>query len=431
LSVTDVDAERVFRCAFRLGQVAEEVRTAADRTARCYPDDWHGDAGIAYQMRLDETADRVRRMSVAYDVAASVLMPYARAVLEAQDMWRRSESLIAEAEAAERQANATAAEQGVSRLAGPSPAEGFRAAAYRLQAEAADVEHRAALVCAANLDDEAGRAPAAGTWRKVDRFLGDTAGLLVDTVSGTAALAGMAWHALPGVGSRHSRHEARDDLVAAGKGAVVSIWNLPTDIQNDLDDGRPGLALTATLSVVGPGKLSKVAKASKFATVSKLGKFPLRDVDLAHEIALGQVDLHARLAVHEAWRVSAAEMGVEGADLLNEEKRGGHTLSEHVLVNDRYVWSRVNDGLRVASLFLDSDEAQRAVDLCLKANAAKIYQAYALTGNKKLTLELKMPEGVGLVAKAGADHMVVGRGVRVVLNLEGEEPRVYTAYPIV
>src|SRR5690242_4738301 len=101
MSVPDVDAERAFRCAYRLGLVAEDVRTAAARTARCYPDDWHGDAGIAYQQRLDVTADRVRRMSVAYDAASAALMPYARVVLEAQEMWRRSESLLAEAAAAE------------------------------------------------------------------------------------------------------------------------------------------------------------------------------------------------------------------------------------------------------------------------------------------------------------------------------------------
>src|SRR4051812_42319076 len=226
MSVTDIDAERVFRCAYRLEQVAEDVRTAAARTARCYPDDWRGGAGIAYQQRLDATADRVRRMSVAYDAAGAALMPYARTLLEAQEMWHRSESLLAEAAAAEQQAAAAAAVQGVARLAGPSPAEGFRAVAYRLQADAADVEHRAAVVCAANLDDEAGRAPAPGTWRKVDRFLGDVANFGVDTVAGTASLAGMAWHALPGVGSRHSRHEARDGLVQAGK-AAVSVWNIP------------------------------------------------------------------------------------------------------------------------------------------------------------------------------------------------------------
>src|SRR3954464_6828937 len=126
MSVTEVDAERVLRCAYRLEQGAEGVRTAAARTARCYPDDWRGDAGIAYQQRLDATADRVRRMSVAYDAAGAALMPYARALLEAQEIWRRSESLLAEAEAAEQRSAAAAAEQGVARLAGPGPEEGFR-----------------------------------------------------------------------------------------------------------------------------------------------------------------------------------------------------------------------------------------------------------------------------------------------------------------
>jgi hypothetical protein len=429
LSVTDVDAERVFRCAFRLGQVAEEVRTAADRTARCYPDDWHGDAGIAYQMRLDETADRVRRMSVAYDVAASVLMPYARAVLEAQDMWRRSESLLAEAAAAEQQANATAAEQGVSRLAGPSPAEGFRAAAYRLQADAAELEHRAAVVCAANLDDEAGRAPAPGTWRKVDRFLGDTAGLLVDTVSGTASLAGMAWHALPGIGSRHSRHEARDELVAAGKGAVVSIWNLPTEIQNDMDDGRPGLALSAALSVVGPGKLSKVAKASKFATVSKLGKHPVRDVDLAHDQALRRVELDARLAGYESWGQTPRDLGRKGVVLLNQEKLGGHVIEEHVGQAGPYLSSRLGK-VKIASSFLDEADAQRLINEVLSRRSWQLWDVYLLPPGEYLVLECDFGHEItGYSAVRGEPHILPAHGVRVVIGLEGGLPYVHTAYP--
>src|SRR3954462_15002977 len=102
MSVTEVDAERVFRCAYRLEQVAEDVRTAAARTARCFPDDWRGEAGIAYQQRLDVTADRVRRMAAAYDVATAALLTYAHALLEAQALQRRSQSLLAEAAEAER-----------------------------------------------------------------------------------------------------------------------------------------------------------------------------------------------------------------------------------------------------------------------------------------------------------------------------------------
>jgi hypothetical protein len=418
LSVTDVDAERVFRCAFRLQQVAEDVRTAADRTARCYPDDWRGDAGIAYQMRLDETAARVRRMSVAYDAAAAVVLPYARALLEAQDMWRRSESLLAEAEAAEQQAAAAAAAAGVARLDGPGPAEGFRSAAYRLQADAADVERRAAVVCAANLDDEAGRAPAPGTWRKVDRFLGDTAGLLVDTVAGTASLAGMAWHALPGVGSRHSRHKARDDLVEAGKGAVLSIWNLPVDMRHDLADGRPGLALSAALSVVGPGKLSKLGKEST--------RHLVHDVRLAHLEAFREADLRVELAGHVKWRQSADDMGRKGVDLRNEEARGGHVRLRHVAAEDEYLFARNDSGVDLAGTFEDLASAQRLVNKVLTDNAHRLAEVYR---SGRLTLIGKFDEPTGHVAVRGEGRTVTAYYVRVVLRLEGGEPLVYTAFP--
>jgi uncharacterized protein YukE len=419
LSVADVDAEQVFRCGFRLGQVAEDVRTAADRTACCYPDDWHGDAGIAYQMRLDQTAERIRRMSAAYDAASAALLPYARAVLEAQEIWRRSESLLAEAETAEQEAAAAAAAQGVASLIGPSPAEGFRAAAYRLQADAEDIEHRAAVVCGANLDDEAARAPAVGTWRKVDRFLGDVAGFGVETVTGTAAVAGLAWHALPGVGSRHSRHEARDDLVEAGKGAVLSIWNLPTDIRDDVKDGRPGLALSAAMGVVGPGKLSKVVR------------HPLHHLSVEHE-ALEQADRQAYLASQPKWRQSAKEMAENGVDLKNEEARGGHTWKKHIARSEPYLRRRLAKGYEKAGSFLDFDDAQALVNETLRVKADDIPKAYALQGRELLPLLLELPSDriTGWVAVAGSGDVVPAHKVLVMLKLDEDgEPFVYTAYP--
>jgi uncharacterized protein YukE len=419
VSVTDIDAERVFRCAYRIEQVAEDVRTAAARTARCFPDDWRGDAGIAYQQRLDQTADRVRQMSVAYDAAGAALAPYARAVLEAQDMWRRSESLLAEAAAAEQQAAAAAAAQGVSRPAGPGLAEGFRAAAYRLQAEAADVEHRAAVVCAATLDDEAGRAPATSGWRSADRFLGDVARFGVDTVAGTASLIGMSWHALPGIGSHNSRHEARNDLVEAGNAAVASIWNLPVDVRDAVEDDRPGLAAAAVAGVWGPGKLSKFDRQLR------------RHAPLAEKEAYREADRRALTAGHTIYRQTAFGMGRDGVSLVNEELRGGHVLERHVGASRSYLRFRNALGTEAASTFRDLATAEQLVNSVLAEHAGRLADVYALALGKSLRLTSQFDFVTGRVTVRGFSKSMAAHAVTVVLKLKDGEPLVYTAFPAI
>ena len=399
MSVTDIDAERVFRCAFRLAQVAEGVRTSADRTARCYPDDWRGEAGIAYQRRLDETAARVRRLSAAYDVASEALMPYARALLDAQVMWRRSESLLSDADAA-----------------GPGPGASIRWAAYRLQAEAAELERRAAVTCVATLDEEAGRATGAGSWRKVDRFLGDVSGAVVGTVAGAASLANTGWHALPGVGDRHSRHEARHDLAGAGKDAFVSIWNLPVDVREAVEDGRPGVAVADVLSVVGPGKLSKLDL--EMLRVEALADVALRDADVA-----------ARVAATVPRSVTARELTGNGFDPLNEEARGGHTLREHVARPAAYLHYRNGAGLEVASSFVDEWSADRLVNAVLEFHPDEIASLYSESGPKKVVLHATFDEVTGYYTVPSSAATFPAHGVSVVVVLREGEPHVRTAFP--
>jgi hypothetical protein len=400
VSVTEVDAERVFRCAYRLEQVAEDVRTAAARTARCFPDDWRGEAGIAYQQRLDATAERVRRMSVAYDAASVALMPYARAILEAQDMWRRSESLLAQAAVAE--------------LDGTDP--GFRSAAYRIQADAAELEHRAAILCAATLDDEADRAPATSAWRSADRFLGDIARFGVDTVAGTASLAGMAWRALPGVGDRHSRHDARHDLVDAGK-AAVSVWNIPLEIRDALADDRPGLAAAAIAGAWGPGKLSKVDRALR------------RDLSLSLEEAYREADRRALLAGRVTYRQTAFEMGEDGVSLANEEALGGHALERHVGASMAYLRLRNATDAKRASTFRDLATAEQLVNAVLAEHAGRLAEVYALQPNKSLRLTSQFDFVTGRVTVKGFSDSMAAHAVTVVLRLKEGEPIVYTAFP--
>jgi uncharacterized protein YukE len=411
------DAEPVFRCAYRLEQVTEDVSTAAARTAGAYPHDWRGTAGIAYQQRLDETADRLRRMARAYDAAGAALVPYAQALLDAAALEQRAASLQAEAAEADRRAAVAAAALGVDRVVGPCPADGLRAAAGRLLAEAADVERRAAAVCAAALEDEAGRAPAPSAWQKVDRFAGDVVQYGAQTVSGTASLLGSAWHALPGVGSRHSRHEARHELVESAV-AAAQIWQIPIDIDHALQDGRPGLALGSVVGMFGPG------------WGSGRGRHRMRDAGLAHKEAIREADRRAALAGYRSWSQTADDMALNGVDLRNEELRGGHVLERHVAASRDFLRYRNRAGRPRAGTFRDRDTAEHLINLVLREHAASLNDVYALPPGETLPLRSVFPFTTGRVTVQGSSRTIPAHAVTVVLKLDEKgEPLVYTAFP--
>lgn len=402
-----VDAEPVFRCAYRLGRVAEDVRTAAARTAGCYPEDWRGAAGIAYQQRLDATADRVRRTAVAYDAASAALVPYAQALLDVAQLEQQASGLLAQAEEADRR-NAG--------LVGPSQGEGFRAMAERVRAEAAEVERRAAAVCAAALDAEAGRAPAPTGWQKTDRVLGDLMQYGAQTVAGTFSLLGSAWHALPGVGSAHSRHEARHELAESAV-AAAQIWQIPIDMRNDMQDGRYGLAMGAAAGFFGPGKLSKFDRQLR------------RDVALCEKEAYREADRRALLAGREPYPVTVEQLARGEVDLVNEELRGGHAIERHVAASHRFLRLRVLTGTARAGTFRDLATAERLVNVVLEQNRDRLPEVYALEPGRTLPLLSRFDFVTGRVNVTGSARTAPVRAVKVVLDLEGGQPRVLTAYP--
>jgi hypothetical protein len=265
------------------------------------------------------------------------------------------------------------------------------------------------------LDDEADRAPATSRWRTADRFLGDVAQFGVDTVAGTASLAGLAWHALPGIGSNKTRHEARSHLVEAGK-LAASVWNIPIDMSRSLQDGRPGVAFAEILAIVGPGRLSTFDRSA------------LRDAALA-EVAFRDSDVRARVAATVARPVTARELTSNGFDPINEEARGGHTLREHVARPTAYLQARNGEGLEVASSFVDEQSADRLVNAVLEFHSEEIARLYEEGGPKKVVLHAAFDHVTGYYTQAGSAATFPAHGVLVVVVLREGEPHVRTAFP--
>ncbi|MCA1720607.1 MAG: hypothetical protein LC779_05710, partial [Actinobacteria bacterium] len=152
------------------------------------PPDWLGTAGARYVHALDETVAELGGTADAYGAAGDALLPYARALAEAQ----------AVQEQATRLRDRASAEAAVALLTG-GPDEGvhLRLAADRLSQEAVELERRAAATCAAQLHELALRAPAARRSAGVWRVAADAASVVGGTVRGMGALAAAATHALP------------------------------------------------------------------------------------------------------------------------------------------------------------------------------------------------------------------------------------------
>jgi hypothetical protein len=396
-----VSVEAVARCALRLGEVAEDVRTAAARAAVAVPRDWLGTAGAAYADALEEAGVDVRRVASAYGAAADALLPYARGRAEAELVAEQARRLR------DRASGATA----VAALTGTADAGAeLRAAADRLDAEAAELERRAAAECAATLRELALRAPRARRSASAWRFASDAVGVVGGTVRGIASIASSAAHALPflngGGAQRVARHELAEQAVA-----MMRVWETPVQMWHDLLDGRPGLALGAA------------------AMFGRTPKGLIRDPHLAHREALREAGWRSLMQGREPRPVSAGEMGKVGADLVNEELRGGHTLHRHVAATRGYLMMRTRGGVPVAGTFRDLPTAQQLVDAVLLEHADRLREAYGLTGRQTLVLRSEFPFVTGRVNVEGSPRTVPCRAVTVVLKLEGGQPHVRTAYP--
>jgi hypothetical protein len=224
---------------------------------------------------------------------------------------------------------------------------------------------------------------------------------------------------LPGVGNPHSRHDARHELVEDAK-AAASIWNIPIEIRDAWVDDRPGLAVGAIASIIGPGKLSK------------LERHRVRDVVLAEKEAYREADRRARLASHDVFGQSVRSILADGVSLANEELRGGHTLREHVGLSRRAMADRTRRGYDAVSTFPDEIRAERAVNIALREHAAELEDLASASPGSRRRLVSDVPDCLGRLLMQGSKRTVAANRVLVVVVVTEEgEPLVLTAFPIV
>lgn len=134
----------------------------------------------------------------------------------------------------------------------------------------------------------------------------------------------------------------------------------------------------------------------------------------------------------------AADSPAEAArrrDLLRDEKRGGHTLSRHVGLNDAQLRERLRRDPRISavSTYTDRETAEAAVTAAIQASRKRVDRWAARTGSRA-NLVIEWP-GTGRVLgrslRRGAKEPVPCTRALVVLrwNDEAEIYYVLTSYP--
>jgi hypothetical protein len=412
-TLASCDIGAVEQAAWALAQCADRT---ADATAACQRASratwhWRGPAQRSFDASLADLQGRFTAIESAHHEAASAIRQYVGALALAADRARTADALDAEADALSvqfRRACAVAA----SPLSGPDPGEAVRAHAARVRREAMDQEAIAASLAAAQLDGLAMRAPKAPRFTGAYRFADDFVGAVGGSAVGLAQLAVLGGESL-GIGNREKA--ARGELWQAAKD-TVKVWEPFEDMWHDGTGGRPGAAFGAAATMLTTKQRLRMSRW-------------IQDPHVARLEALRQLRRESLLEGHAPYTQTAGDMGRNGVSLINEEKRGGHVIREHVGAGVGYLKHRISVGRPAASTFDDLATAERAVNAVLLQNKDKLHEVYALSARRSLELTGYTWDDVGDVLLPGASHTVRTNKIVVVLQLKGGEPYVLSAYP--
>lgn len=413
-SLVTTDIGSIEQAAWVLAQCADRT---AEATAACQRAGrttwrWRGPAQRSFDASLGDLQQRLTQIQSAHEQGASVIRQYVGALALAVERARTADAIDREADALSGQFRRLAA-AAPSPVRGPDPGEALRTEAARLRAEAVTSEAVAASIAAAQLDGLAGCAPRSPRLAGASRFASDLAGAVGGSVVGLGQLGVLAVEAM-GVGNREK--DARGELWQAAKD-TVKVWQPFVDMWRDATGGRPGAAFGAALGV-GLTRRQRL----------QMSRW-MDDPRAAHLEAIRQGQRESLLRGHVPYPQTADDMIRNGVSLLNEEKRGGHVIREHVGAGVGYLQHRIGVGRPAASTFDDLATAERAVNAVLQQNKTKLHQVYALKEGKSLELTGYTYEDVGEVLLPGATHTVRSNKVLVVMRLIGGEPVVYSAYP--
>ncbi|MCU1588959.1 MAG: Bacterial CdiA-CT RNAse domain [Frankiales bacterium] len=281
-----------------------------------------------------------------------------------------------------------------------------------MRREAAEAEEIAASLAAAQLDGLARRAPHAGRSDGAFRFADDFAGAVGGSLLGLAQLGVLGGEAL-GIGNREKAARGQLRQVAND---TWKLWEPLEDMWHDGTGGRPGAAVGTAVSMLTTKQRLRMSRW-------------IRDPHVAHLEAVRQLRRESLLKGHAPYTQTAADMGRNGVSLINEERRGGHVIREHVGAGVGYLKHRISVGRPAASTFDDLEAAENAVNAVLLQNRNRLHAVYALAEGKSLELRGYTFDDVGSVLLPGAPHTVRSNKILVVLRLEGGEPVVFSAYP--
>jgi hypothetical protein len=440
-ALADVRPEDFLRAGALCGQLAEDVTDSVTRAQRSVVPHWIGDAHDRYRTRLLDLTACLRRVSGAYDEASTALLLYSRALEEVRALTQQADA-----------AGWHAGQLRAGRQLPPSdPLHGFVQAPVtpeevllgeRERVLRAQAQERYAWATAQVVGTLGGLAAAAqqvSGWTSVDRSVEHAWDGARDQLVGAAHLAGSLLGSLPFVGSAQGRHDARQELKGGAK-AMLQPWQVVGDFLSEVRDGQYGYAggsLAGGLVLRKAGAHGR--KVELFGAHDDMHLPVLYALRRAEDLPTAEawVAAHAQEQFLDELRrlrqlplPSVEALIAQGANLMQHEAYGGHTLLKHI--GRDADWLRLRQQLDPTakgsvSSFASLDQAEQVVAATLAANAERL-RAWAHTDEARIELVSPLTASAGFVLDEDGVEGVATLGVVRMGRLPDGSVRVITAF---
>lgn len=442
--LVEVCPEELVRAAAGCGGFADEVGAVAVRLRPAEVPGWVSVSARSYRHRLWLLERSLTLMAASFDEVAGALLGFGRELREVRVLAEQARGAAFDAGQLRQDRMRPLGDPLRDFVLGPvGPAELVLAERARLLQQEAEQRYGLALLrVVAVLEELTSRVPAAPEHTRLRRTVSHGWEGAKGPVVGFGRLVESLATSLPGVGTARSRHEGRQVLVDVAKGWVTP-WEAFEELYRQLQDGQyaqAGGLLAGELVLRRAGAWGK--RVELFGAHDDMHLPVLRALRRDAGVDAGAVEEWVAeraqaefLAELERLRAlplpGVEELVREGADLVQHEAYGGHTILKHLGRDPDWLRVRqINDKTvtREVSTFTYLAEAQRVVASALRASEKAITDWLAGPSDK-LPLHVGVPEGacVGVVLN---EHglAVPARSVIIKLRRSGSTVRVVSAY---
>lgn len=410
--LVEVCPEELVRAAAGCGGFADEVGAVAARLRPAEVPGWVSGSARSYRHRLWLLERSLTLMAASFDEVAGALLGFGRELREVRVLAEQARAAAFDAGQLRQDRMRPLGDPLRDFVLGPvGPAELVLAERARLLQQEAERRYGLAVLrVVAVLEELTSRVPAAPEHTRLRRTVSHGWEGAKGPVVGFGRLVESLATSLPGVGTARSRHEGRQVLVDVAKGWVTP-WEAFEELYRQLQDGQyaqAGGLLAGELVLRRAGARGK--RVELFGAHDDMHLPVLRALRRDAGVDAGAVEEWVAeraqaefLAELERLRAlplpGVEELVREGADLIQHEAYGGHTILKHLGRDPDFLRVRQSRDATVlgeVSSFIDLDEAERVVSEAL-SDAAEEVRAFASTNEPRLFIRVALRSPAGLL----------------------------------